>query len=111
MKAKSGANAISVFANLISAHGEIFKSGKNNPFTNVKFKGDNNIFRNLGNWLQIALDSANNVGIGELGISNVAIPMFSMALVKFNSKINSADSLNRSVIHFFKNKKSTIDIE
>lgn len=103
-RAKAGSKGVSIFANLISAYTEILRSPLN-PFTNKELEGDISITRNNGNWTQIALDSASNIGIGELGITEQSLPLFAISLVAFDKNIKTADNLNKTIINFFHNDK------
>lgn len=100
---EDSANAISLFAVMVSTYGDVWNNSYN-PYSVRFFKDGSSVSRNLGNWLQIALDSFNNIGIGDIGIPGIAVPLITSYLTKFDSNISSADELNKNMIDFFNNK-------
>ena len=99
--AKRSSKAIGLFAAMKSLFGELEQGGYG-IFTKSYFTSENySVSRNVGNWLQIALDSFNHIGIGTMNVPEIAIPLLTAYLVDFNGNIKSYETLNKYAISFF----------
>jgi hypothetical protein len=94
--AKPSSESIGIFAAMISASGEL--AGLDSRFNNIE-----NISLSLGAWLQTALNSFKNTGIGELNVPEKILPIITSFIVNNASKYNTVNELNEALIEFITN--------
>ena len=114
---KAGKESIEIFAAAVSAFGEMMSLDHSFLKERVKFLSpkifakvgtkegyDKQVSRLLGDWLQVALNNANNGTLGLLGVPSAATPLIVSFILGYNGKAKTMDELSSEIIDFFNQK-------